>query len=355
VKLSSPTMTLLVFFALLLSQLSGCARKPQCPDKQMPYKQTFQAMGTFIVITVYAPPGIAAEKAAQAAFQEIVNVDQLMSGYNPRSELSRINQCAGKSGVAVSPQLSEVLGRAEYFSRLSDGAFDPTIRPLVNLWRSAGRSGNTPDADDLADAQSLVNWQLIQTKTTGNGQGGTVSLLQPRMQLDLGGIAKGYAVDRAIEKLKQLGVTNAIVDAGGDLFALGSHPNGRPWVVGVQDPTREGPVLPDLLHLADMAAATSGDYRRYFEIDGKQFSHIIDPRTGKPVEHIASVTVVAPSATDADALATTLTVLGPEDGMALINSIPVTEAMMIVRQPNGNLVTHRSDGFEELQVKNELN
>jgi len=317
---------------------------PRTPGKL--YKETEILMGTTVMVSLYPPQGRSGRELAARAFDAMNEIDRLMSDYRPDSEVSLINRQAGGDYVPVSAKVHDMILRAGYFSRLSGGAFDPTIRPLLRLWQAAGKAKQLPDPGALEQARSLVNWLLISPMAwTDREPAFAVRLGRKGMELDLGGIAKGYAVDRAIAALKEQGVRRALVDAGGDLFALGAHPDGRPWVIGIQSPNNEGALLEKRLRVTDAGVATSGDYRRFVEIEGRRYSHIIDPRTGQPVEHMASVTVIAPNATDADALATTLSVLGPKAGMALARRLPHVEAMMLVREPTGQIGTVQSGGF----------
>jgi thiamine biosynthesis lipoprotein len=305
-------------------------------------------MGTYITVTVYPPKGVGGRDAAERAFDAIAEVDRLMSDYKADSELSEVNRSAGRRAVPVSQQTYECIRRALEIAEASGGAFDPTVRPLVQMWKEAGKKGKLPDPDAVARTHALVNWRHVQLVPPSNDKPPRVMLTEPGMELDLGGIAKGYSTSRAAAALKEIGVRSALVAAAGDIYALGTHPDGKPWVVAIQDPSDESRWLPDSLLLTDRAVSTSGDYRRFVEIEGHRYSHIIDPHTGEPVEHIASVTVVASDPTDADALATTLSVLGPDKGMAFVKRFADVEAMMVVRDPAGRARVVKSDGFDEL-------
>lgn len=332
-------------FALLtmLTAMAGCARREAA---EQPYRETRHVMGTLVAVSIFPPSGKEARELVSAAFAAMERVDRLMSDYRADSELSRVNAAAGGEAVPISKELRDVLVRAAFFSRLTEGAFDPTIRPLVKLWQQCGIENRLPTENELDAANALVDWKAVSVLNwTDVEPAHTARLARPGMQLDLGGIAKGYAVDHAIATLRALGVSSALVDAGGDLYALGSHPDGSPWKVGIQDPNREGRILSQTLLLKDRAVATSGDYRRFAEIQGKRYSHIIDPRTGRPAEHMASVTVVAANATDADALSTAFTVLGPEKSLELAKELPGMEVMMLVRQDDGKPRVVMSDGF----------
>lgn len=281
-----------------------------------PLKQTEMIMGTLVEITVI--PGN--EKAIREAFEALKKVDALMSTYKEDSEISILNR-EGKA--QVSEETLEVIEDAIKFSNLTDGAFDITCRPLINLWKKAKKEEKVPTEEEIEEAISLVGYQRIIL------EGNQIRLEKKGMQIDLGGIAKGYAVDKAIEALKKNGIKRALVNAGGDLYALGTDPQGEKWQIGVQDPREEDKII-DIIKVKDKAVATSGDYRRYFTLEGKRFSHIVNPKTGLTVQDVPmSVTIIGPDATTTDALSTGVFVLGPEEGMKLIESLPEVEGMII--------------------------
>lgn len=281
-----------------------------------PLKQTEMIMGTLVEITVI--PGN--EKAIREAFEALKKVDALMSTYKEDSEISILNR-EGKA--QVSEETLEVIEDAIKFSNSTDGAFDITCRPLINLWKKAKKEEKVPTEEEIEEAISLVGYQRIIL------EGNQIRLEKKGMQIDLGGIAKGYAVDKAIEALKKNGIKRALVNAGGDLYALGTDPQGEKWQIGVQDPREEDKII-DIIKVKDRAVATSGDYRRYFTLEGKRFSHIVNPKTGLTVQDVPmSVTIIGPDATTTDALSTGVFVLGPEEGMKLIESLPEVEGMII--------------------------
>jgi len=284
--------------------------------KARPLKRTEMIMGTVVEITVIPPN----QEAIEEAFDAIKEVDQLMSTYKPESEVSILNR-QGQNHVSL--QTSRIIQEAIKFSEVTNGAFDITCRPLVNLWKRAKKEEKIPTLKEIEEARSLVSYKKIIL------QGDLVKFQEPGMQIDLGGIAKGWAVDKAIQALKKRGVRAALVNAGGDLFALGKRGLWKKWDVGIQNPRDEEKIL-TTIEVSHRGVATSGDYRRYFTLEGRRFSHIVDPRTGETVEDVPmSVTVVAPDATTADALATGIFVLGPEEGMRLIESLPEIEGLIV--------------------------
>ncbi|MEE9191110.1 MAG: FAD:protein FMN transferase [Candidatus Aerophobetes bacterium] len=284
--------------------------------KARPLKRTEMIMGTVVEITVIPPN----QEAIEEAFDAIKEVDQLMSTYKPESEVSILNR-QGQNHVSL--QTSRIIQEAIKFSEVTNGAFDITCRPLINLWKRAKKEEKIPTLKEIEEARSLVSYKKIIL------QGDLVKFQEPGMQIDLGGIAKGWAVDKAIQALKRRGVRAALVNAGGDLFALGKRGLWKKWDVGIQNPRDEEKIL-STIEVSHRGVATSGDYRRYFTLEGRRFSHIVDPRTGETVEDVPmSVTVVAPDATTADALATGIFVLGPEEGMRLIESLPGIEGLIV--------------------------
>jgi len=303
-----------------------------------PLKRSEMIMGTTVEITVIP----ANEEAVREAFLAIRKVDQLMSIYKPDSEVSLLNQ---QGENQLSPETIQVIQEAIKFAGMTEGVFDITCRPLINLWKKAKKEQKIPSPEEIEQARKLVDYRKIILK------GNLVKLSEPGMKIDLGGIAKGYAVDKAIEVLKTKGVRRALVNAGGDLYALGTPGWGKKWTVGVQDPRNLEEIL-TTIEASDCGIATSGDYRRYFILEGQRFSHIVDPRTGQTVEEVPmSVTIIAPDATTADALATGVFVLGPKKGMSLIESLPGVEGL-IISEAGENEQMNSSRGWEKfLEVR----
>ena len=299
-------------------------------------------MGTFARIVAVAEDLSTAKGCIEAAFAEIQTVDQLMSDYKSGSEISEVNCDGARRAVEVSESTYEVLQRSIEFSKLTGGAFDITVGPLVDLLRSAEKKEVVPSEEEIAEAKLKVGYQKLKLDV----QNRTVKFIVDGMRLDLGGIAKGYAIDRAVEAMQKGGAIGGMVDIGGDIRCFGAPPQGKNhWLIGLQDPS-VGPdiVIPAqagistgelllVLKLENAAIATSGSYRRFVLIGGKKYSHILDTRTGYGSDELASVTVISKNATDADALATAVSVMGAERGLALIETIPETEAILISSQP----------------------
>ena len=302
-------------------------------------------MGTFAHLKAVSYDTDTAKKCVETAFTEIQKVDDLMSGYKSDSEISKVSRDAFKGPVKVSRSTFEVLQKSAEFSRLSEGAFDITIGPLTELWRSAAEANSVPTDAELEQARSKVGYEKLFLDANEL----TVRFAVDGMKLDLGGIAKGYAIDRAIEAMQTGGAIGGMVDLGGDIRCFGLPRQDRDnWRIGLQNPTQieaggpnhvvgEGRVLL-VLKLENAAVATSGGYRRFVLIEGKKYSHIMDSRTAAGAEALSSATIISQNATDADALATAVSVLGAEKGIALIEKTPKTEAILITPPPEYQLI-----------------
>ncbi len=301
---------------LLLSLifLSGCTQPPAAL-----IRTCRPALGTFVEITVAdkdkTPESI--HRAIRKAFLEIERIENLLSKYKTNSDISRINKCSGHRSTEVSQETITLIEKSLEFSRLTNGAFDITVQPLV---------------------QSKAGFSNIKITE----QDKSVFLTNPEMALDLGGIAKGYAVDKAVVILKQERIKSALVNAGGDIYAFGIPQESKGWQIALQHPRKPDAIL-TVLEIQDKAVATSGDYQRYVKISGQRYNHIIDPRTGYPCADVpASVTVLAADCLSADALATSLFVLGPQKGIALVNRLENTEAIVTsVEQDKLNILLSR--------------
>jgi len=309
-------------------------------------------MGTLARIVVVAPNTKTAKKCIEAGFAEIKNVDKLMSDYKSDSEISQVNRDAFKHTVKVSEATYEVLQKAIEFSKLTGGAFDITVGPLVQLWRSASEANSVPTDAELRQARSKVGYEKLILDANETG----VRFAVDGMKLDLGGIAKGYAIDKAIESIQKCGALGAMVDIGGDIRCFGTASKGKShWLIGLQDPRKAKndfdtgtPLL--VLKLKNAAVTTSGNYRRFELINGKKYSHIINRNTGTcaigtDAEALSSVTIIAKNATDADALATAVIVMGPEKGIALIERLSETEAILIPSQERKLIKTVGAEKF----------
>jgi FAD:protein FMN transferase len=279
-------------------------------------------MGTAVEITLMGSHEEDTRKAAMQAFQEIKRIEQLMSPKIASGDVFRINQSAGMEWVNVSPETMEVIQRAKEISTLSEGAFDITVAPLTQIWRTARGKKVPPVAEEVKQLLELVNFREILIVPEGK-----IFLKKKGMAIDLGGIAKGFAVDRASEILQSLGHKNFIVNAGGDLRVGGKRSN-QSWTIGIQHP-RDPQKIMAKVSLSDSALATSGDYEKFFIHQGKRYSHIFNPEDGFPTEACQSVTVIHKDGMTADALATALFVLGPEKGYALCQKMDGVNCLIV--------------------------
>jgi thiamine biosynthesis lipoprotein len=304
-------------------------------ETRFQFSQTEMAVPVEVVL--YAPSSAVATTAAHAAFARIAELNRVFSDYDTQSELMRLGRTAGEgAAVPVSDDLWRVLSRAQHISQASDGAFDVSVGPVIRLWRRARREKELPPRGQLAECLSHVGYRKIRLVDEGH----KVELLAKGMRLDLGGIAKGYALAEALAVLRRQGIRSAMIHAGGD-SALGDPPPGRKgWRIGVGMLKPDAPPLEYHL-LSNTAVASSGDMWQHVEIGGVRYSHIVDPRTGIGLTGHSSVTVIARDGATADALATAVSVLGPERGGALIEATPGAAAM-ILRDPQGKLEIHRS-------------
>ena len=305
----------------LLALAIACAA---CAPREPYTKETF-VMGTKAWVTIAGMKDDAAEQAALAAFREMYRIETVMSNWRDSSEVSRLNRESGRGPFTASPELFSIIDSSLYYAGKTLGAFDVTVRPLVLLWGFEGGSAKRlPSEAELARTLALVGYRKVLL----NRSASTVTL--PRgTEIDLAGVAKGYAVDRSIAVLKRLGVANAFVNLGGNIFAIGSAPGRNGWPIGIRDPKGRAGAVGELL-LRDQAVATSGNYENFVEIEGKRFGHLIDPRTGRPVATVLSATVVAPTGLESDALSTGLFVLGPEEAKAVVASLPGVRALFAV-------------------------
>ncbi len=285
------------------------------------HQVTEAIMGTRVHAEIWHEDAAAAEALLASVLAEMRRIEAAYSPQLPESELSRLNREAGRGWVSTTPEMIDLLEKSARISELTGGAFDITYASVGRYYDY--RQGLRPDHDTLAAGLEAIDYAYVEI----DPEGGRVRFAHPHVYIDLGGIAKGYAVDRCIELLRAAGVTQASVSAGGDSRILGDR-NGEPWTVGVRDPRDEDAVAV-VLPLVDTAVSTSGDYERFFEEDGIRYHHILDPRTGDSARESWSVTILGPEATFTDALSTSVFVLGPEKGLALIDRLPGIDAIII--------------------------
>ena len=291
-------------------------------------------MGTAIVVELWSDAAAAGEAAIDAVMAEMHRIDRAMSPHKDDSELSRINREAGAAPVRLSDEMTSLLTRAESFARLTGGAFDITYAAVGQLYDYRARV--RPSAEALARACRAVGWRGLALDRGAR----TVRFTRPGMRIDLGGFAKGYAVDNAARILHALGIRHAMVSAGGDSRVIGDR-RGRPWTIGIRDPRRGSGDVVAVLPLEDVSISTSGDYERFFDDGGERFHHLIDPATGRSPKDLRSVTVLAEDGLTSEALSKAVFVLGVAKGLALIDSFPGVDAVVV--DTAGNL--HYSKGL----------
>lgn len=343
----------------LLASLA-CATAGTNAEELSRHERTEPHMGVEFQAILYSADVELADKALTAAMARVAELDKALSDYDLESELSQLSATssapdprtavpAAFPAVKLSDDLWAVLAFSQQLSAQSEGAFDVTVGPLTKLWRRARRQKALPERELFEPAQAAVGYQNLRL----DPQRRTAQLLKPNMRLDLGGIAKGYAADEALAAIKKLGITRALVRASGDI-ACGEAPPGEiGWRIGI------APIDPDeppsrFVRLANQAISTSGDSRQHLEIDGKRYSHIVDPRTGLGIAGRSSVSVIAPHGIAADSLATAVSILGPVRGMDLIKATEGTALFMIAEDPCGKVSQAVSPSFgpvEEQRVR----
>jgi thiamine biosynthesis lipoprotein len=310
------------FFAFLMILLTCVSAGGQAFAERLAFQRYM--MGTSVEVIVWGPDRDTSEKAVERAYAEIERIEKKLSVRRRDSEITEINRSAGARPVKVDGEMYRLIRESKRFSEMSGGAFDISVQGLGDIWDFNRPGFQEPGPDRVEKRLERVDYRRIRL----NERDSTVFLKEGGMEISLGGIAKGYAVDRAVGILRECGIKGGIVSAGGDLFAFGRKANGEVWNVGVRNPrahSRNICVLP----VSNLSVATSGDYERYRMVDGRRVHHIIDPRTGYPSKGCMSVTVVARSAMTADALATAVFVLGPESGLALLEDLQGVEGILV--------------------------
>ncbi len=288
------------------------------------YRAEEAIMGTEVSVELQAADRAGAEAAIAAVMAEMRRIDATMSPHKADSELSLVNAGAARGPVRVSPGMFGLLSRAVAFSSLSGGAFDITFASAGNLYDY--RAGVAPDPSALAGALPLIDWRHLQLDAATR----SVRFARPGVRIDLGGFAKGHAVDNAVAILRRLGIANAMVAAGGDSHVMGAR-GSRPWTVAIRDPRREGAVVA-VLPLEDVSISTSGDYERFFERDGVRCHHLLDPRTGRSPAGVRSVTIIADDGLTTEAFSKTVFVLGVEEGLRFVEAHPGVDAVIVDAQ-----------------------
>jgi FAD:protein FMN transferase len=318
-------ISMAVLLDIPTSFLAGVLLAGPAQDAEPLFQQARPAMGTSCHVYLHARDAAAAEALFEAAFAEIERVEEMLSAYRPTSELSRINAHAARSPVTTDPETFALLGRALDFAARSQGAFDITVGRLVEAWGFFSGDKRRPTPAELEAARRETGWRQMALDPAAR----TVVFRVPGLRLDLGGLGKGYALDQAARVLRGSGVTAALIEAGTSSYvAIGAPPGEAGWPIRIPDPLDRTQTL-STVRIRDASLSTSGSYEKYFELEGRRYSHIIDPRDGEPVEGMVQVTARAESAFDSDVLSTALFVLGPEQGAALLASVPGGEALLV--------------------------
>jgi thiamine biosynthesis lipoprotein len=308
-----------LFIAALSACAAGCGTAPNksIPAAEEPLVITGPTMGTEYTIKLFNVSQNLTEAELKSGIESMLDkINDAMSTWQDDSELSRFNHSGSSDWFEVSPDTAEVVAEAIRVHETTDGAFDVTVNPLLKLWGFGpyDRPEYVPTAEEIAAVQIDVGCENIKVRRDPPA----LRKSRPKVQIVLSGIAKGFAVDRVVEWLDEQGVSACLVEIGGEVRAHGTKPDGQPWVIGIEKPTPGERSVQKVVELSNRAMATSGDYRNYYEQDGRRYSHTIDPRSGKPIAHrLAAVSVVADSCMTADAVATALMVLGPDEGYNL--------------------------------------
>ena len=288
------------------------------------HKKVLKLMGSRFEITVIEEDETVAWNAINAAIEEIERIEALISSWDPNSQTSALNQNAGLKPLKVDSELYQLVSRAKKISILTNGAFDISYASMDKIWKFDGTMNQVPDKIEVAQSVEKIDFNRISL----NKELGTVYLEDAGMKIGFGAIGKGYAANRGRLVMQDLGIKNGIVNAGGDLMAWGTDEYEKPWRVAIADPKDKGQAI-GWLNIQNMSVVTSGNYEKFVVIDNEKYSHIIDPRTGYPVKGLKSVTIVCPDAELADALATSVFVMGKTNGLELVNTLADVECIIV--------------------------
>ena len=323
---------------LLVLLLVGCSQPPV--EVEHIYGHT---MGTTYNVKYPKVTAVDKAKVKQLIDKRLIHVNKLMSTYDPTSELSRFNQYRFEQPFAISPETRKVVLEAMRLGELSDGVLDVTVGPLVNLWGFGPtmRPESIPSQQDVDAVRAYTGLDKLTVVKDG------LVKAHPQLYVDLSTIAKGYGVDVVAELLEEQGVESYLVEIGGEMRVKGDKGNGSEWLIAIEKPVSDARAVQKIISIGDNAIATSGDYRNYYEQDGVRYSHLIDPRTGKPIQHnTVSVTVIYPSSMTADGMATAFNVMGWESAIALAEQNDL--AVFIVKREGDSFVEYSSPAFESL-------
>ncbi|MFP4566456.1 MAG: FAD:protein FMN transferase [Spirochaetaceae bacterium] len=326
------------FVSLALVLLAGCSNTPEEPDTR-----TELILGTTVTIRIYEG---ATEAAFERAFDRVQEIEERMSTNTTdysTTELIEVNRAAGERPVAVSEDTFYVVRRALEYSRMTDGAFDVSIEPLVDLWGIGTEYAAVPSEEEIAERTAKVDYRNVRLDADEQ----TIYLPEEGMGLDVGGIAKGFAAEEVARILREEGIEHALLDFGGNIITIGTKPDGSRWRIGIQNPLEQRGEFLGIVEDGAMTVVTAGDYERYFEEDGVRYHHIIDSRTGYPARSgLSSVTIVAEDSTEADTLATAVYVMGVERGAELIESLDDTEAAFVTKEHSVYMTSGMPDRFD---------
>lgn len=327
---------LIIMYSLFLCFL--CCRTV---DKPVPFEDSQFLLDTLVRVSVYDQVHSTAQvkKAVDQAFRLMEEIESKTSIHMDSSEVSRIVRNAGQNAVKVSEETIYLLKESAKISDQTDGAFDITIGLIKELWGFDRIPFQVPDSGEIRKSLAHVNYQDVVIKDN------TVMLRSSPMRIDLGGIAKGYIIDRAVALLEEKGMQSGIVEAGGDLRIWGNHPNREKWKIGIKHPRKANELI-GILSTTAVSVATSGDYERFFMKDGKRYHHLLDPKTGYPASGCISATIVSENALLADAYATAVFILGPEKGMQFIEEKPEIEGLILYEQ-DGKIQSKISQGIRD--------
>lgn len=334
-KLSSVAVALIT-----LGLLTACNGKPVQQEEVKKFESTDIAMGTVISQRVFGDNG---QAAIDAALEKIKSLEALLTFNAPGGDVNKLNDYAGKQSVELQPETLLVLKESQEVAELSGGAFDVTVGPIVKSWGIGTDNARIPSETELKELLPLVNYKNLLI------EGNTAYLKQAGQMVDLGGIAKGYAGDAALEVYKKQGITSAFINLGGNVVTLGTKPDGSSWTVGVRNPRPAGEEdqIVGMITVADKAVVTAGDDQRYFEVDGVRYHHILNPHTGYPAQSdLMSVTLVTDSSLLADALDTAVYILGLEKGREMLENYGGVEAVFITRDKKIYVTDGLKDSFE---------
>lgn len=328
--------SLIVMLSISMSlSFMGC--KTQKKQKEIT-KQTY-AMGTIVSFKVY---GDKAEDNIEQSIKLLEQLEDKMSLNKQNSEINKLNSLAGKKFERVSDQTYNVIKKSLKYSTLSQGAFDITVEPLVKLWGIGTDKARIPSHKEIENAKKFIDYRNIQINSKGQ-----ILLKKPGMQIDVGGIAKGYAADEIKNMLKQNGVSSAFINIGGNVNLLGSKCDGKPWHIGVQNPLKDKGEYMGIVTLADKSIVTSGNYERYFIRNGKRYHHIFDVKTGYPAEKgLISTTIISDKSIDGDALSTTTYVLGLEKAIKLVEKLKGVDAIFITKDKKVYVTSGLKNSFK---------